>query len=90
MTELLFTGLGVRALYRRDIRRSRHVINNSVKQLLNTLVAVRSTAAYGNHLIGDSRLADAGLYLINGELLAAEILLEQLVVLFGDVLNSSS
>ena len=87
MTELLFTGLGVRALYRRDIRRSGHVINNSVKQLLNTLVAVRSTAAYGNHLIGDSRLADAGLYLINGELLAAEILLEQLVVLFGDMLN---
>ena len=87
MSELLLVSLGVDALDRGNIRGGGHIINNCIKQKLNALIAVGSTADDGHHVICKSRLSDAGLDLINGELLAVEIFLKQLVILLGNVLD---
>ena len=87
VTNVLFFGFRVYTLNRRNIRRSRHVINNRVQKLLNTLVLIGSTAGNRNHRVVDGGLADAGLDLIDRELFTHEILLHECVVLLGDMLD---
>ena len=87
MTYGLLVGLGVNSLYRRDIDRRRHIIDYSIKQLLYTLVLVGSTAAYRNHMVCDGGLAYAVLDLVYGQLFAAEIFFQELIVLLGNRLE---
>ena len=87
MTVYLFACLDILALDSGDIRGSGHIVYDRVKQLLYALVAVRSTAAYGNHLVGDSRLADSCLDLVDSELLTREILVHKLFGGLGDRLD---
>ena len=48
--------------------------DGTCKNFLNTLVLIRSTADNGNHLVGDGGPADDGLDLLNGDLLAFQVL----------------
>ena len=70
-----------------NIRRSGHVIHNRVEQLLYALVAVRSSAGYGNHRVGDCALAYLRFNFINGEFLATEVFFHQCLVLLGNLFN---
>ncbi len=83
-TEVLFLSLGVDALDALLIQGAGHEINHRVQQLLNALVLVGSTADNGNHLVGDGRPADDGLDLLDGDLLALQVLHGQVVVQSGD------
>ena len=46
-------GFGIDALDRRNVCRSGHIVNNRIEQLLNALVAVRSTAGDRHHSVVD-------------------------------------
>ena len=80
---ILLARLRIDTSDRRDIRRCRHEVDDGVEQGLHALVAVGRAAGHGNHLAGDRRLADDLFDVILGDLLAAEVLLHELVVLFG-------
>ena len=54
MSYLFLIGLGINALNSGNIRGSGHIVNNCVKQKLNTLVAVGSAANNGNHMVSKS------------------------------------
>src|SRR5699024_9668389 len=86
-TGLFFFGVGVDALNSGNIGGGGHIVDNCVQQRLHALVLIGSTAANGNHVLSDGRLTDAVLNLFHGQLLAAQILLKELVVLFGDMLD---
>ena len=64
------------------------VMTDSMKPTINGGdLLVGSTAAYGNHRVGDGGLADGSLDFLLGEFLAVEVLIHQLLVLLGDVLD---
>ena len=65
MSELLLIGLGVDALDRGNIRGGGHIINNCIKQKLNALVAVGSTAGDRDHIVGYGSLTDNGFDLLD-------------------------
>ena len=69
------------------IHRSGHIVHNGIQQLLDTLVAVRSTAGNGNDAVIDGTLAQAGLDLLNGELLAVQVLHHNFLVLLSSSLD---
>ena len=71
---------GVSTLDSGDVGRSGHVVDNGVEHHLNALVAVRRTAGYGNHSVIDGSLTDHLLDLVNGDLLALEVFLHELLV----------
>ena len=75
------------ALDRRDVDRRREVVDDGVEQRLHALVLERRAADDRRDLLGDRRFAKSGLQLGDLEGLAGEVLLEQLVVLFGDRLD---
>ena len=79
-TVILFACVGVHTRDRRDIRRCGHVVDDRIEQGLNPLVAVRRAARHRRHLTGDGRLADGTADLVLGQLLAAEVLLHQLII----------
>ena len=54
MSYLFLIGLGINALDSGNIRGSGHIVNNCIKQKLNTLVAVGSAANNGNHMVSKS------------------------------------
>ena len=76
----LSVGFGVGTLNSGNVGRSGHVVDNGVEHHLNALVAVGRTAGYGNHCVIDGSLTDHGLDLVNGDLLAAEVLLHEFLV----------
>ncbi len=82
-TMVFLTRLRVHTSDRRDIRRRRHEVDDGIEQGLYALVAVGRTAGHGDHLAGDRRLADDPLDVILGDVLAAEVLLHEVVVLLG-------
>ena len=63
-----------------NVQRVRQEVNNSVQQRLHALVTVSGTAVNRVNLGVDGQLTDAGLELVNGQLLAAEVLLHELFV----------
>ena len=85
-----FFGFRVNTLNRRYIRRGGHIIHDRIQQLLYALVAVGSTAGDRNHSVSDTGFADGALDLVNSELLAAQIFLQQLVILLSHVLDQLS
>ena len=86
-TLLLLAGIRVGALDSRDVDRGRHVVDDSVEQLLNALVLVGGAHEHGVDLAGDDALADGGLQLLDGDLLLHENLLHEVVVAVGGSLE---
>ena len=70
-----------------DVQRAWQEVNHSVKQWLHALVTVGGTAVNRVDLGVDGELTDAGLELVNGQLLAAEVLLHELFVGLSNGLN---
>ena len=87
MSVFLFTGLGVGSLYSFNVGRSRHIIYDSVKERLNALVPVGSTAGNRNHIICYCGLTDYLLYLFNRRLFAFEVFFHQFLVLLNNMLD---
>ena len=86
---LLFVGIGIDTLNSFYIGRSRHIINNGVKKRLNTLVAVRCTAADRNHFVCYCSLTDNCLHLLNRGFFTLKVFFHQFVVHFNNRLNQS-
>jgi len=83
---LLLVVRGV-TLHRRDVHRRGQVVDDGVEHGLHALVLDRRPAQHGIGLTGDGEGTDAALDLLRGQLLAAEVLLEQLVVPLGHGLD---
>ena len=89
MTEYFLAGFRICTLDRRYIQRRRHVIYNSIQQLLYTLVPIRSTAGNRNHCICDGGLPDAGLDLIDGNFFIVKEFFHQSVILLCNVFHQA-
>jgi len=74
-------------LHRRDVQGGREVVDDRVEHGLDALVLERGAAQHRVGLAGGRQLADTRLDLLDRELLAAEVLLEQLLVRLGDCLD---
>ena len=70
-----------------NVQRVRQEVNNSVQQRLHALVTVSGTAVNRVNLRVDGQLTDAGFELVNGQLLATEVLLHELFVGLSNGLN---
>ena len=81
---ILFARIRVDTLDRRDVDRCGHEVNDRIEHRLYAAVAVRRAACHRRHLAGDRRLADGLTDLIFRDFLTAEVLLHEVVILFGD------
>ena len=86
-TMVLFARFRVDTSDRRNIRRSRHVIDDCIEERLDTLVAIGSTAGDRAELAGNRTLADNSLDLVFRDLLAAEIFLHEVIIELGKSLE---
>ena len=75
------------SLHGLDVQRRGQVIHDGVEHGLHALVLERRAAEHGVELRGDRQLANRALDLLDGELFATEVLLEQLLVGLGDRLE---
>ena len=82
-TVVLLASVGIHALDGRNVRRSGHVVNHSIQQGLNALVAIGSAADHRHHVAGNGSLADDLLDILFGDILTAEVLLHEFVILLG-------
>ena len=89
-SNLFLVGIGINTLNSFNVCRSGHILNNGVKQRLNTLVSVRSTAADGNHTVCDCGLTDNLLNLFGGGFFTLEVFFHQFFILLNDMLNKFS
>ena len=87
VTDIVLLRIGIHALDSRNVRRRGHIVHDRVQKFLNTLVFVGSTAGHRHHRVVDGRLADAVLDLIDRNVLAHEILIHDVVVLLGNMLD---
>ena len=78
---------GTVALGGGHVERRREVVEHGVEHGLDALVLERGPAQHGVDLAGDGQRADAGLELLDGELLALEVLLHEGVVALRDALE---
>ena len=83
----LLTGLGVRAHDRRHVDRGRQVLDHRVQQRLDALVPEGRTAQHRRALPGQGDLAQDLAQLLRGGLLAVDVLLEQPLVVVGQLLE---
>ena len=67
-------------LDRRDVHRARQVVDDRVEQRLHALVLEGGAAEHRHDRAGGGRLADGALDLVEGQLLAGQVLLQQLLV----------
>ncbi len=86
-TLLLFLGIRVNTLDVGDVHRGGHEVHNRIQQGLHALVFIGSTAADGNHSVGNGRFANRTLDLLYGEFLALQVLLHQGLVGLSDMLD---
>ena len=77
-----FSGVNIGAFNGRDIQRRRHIIYDCIKELLYALVAVGSTAAYGNKGVVDGAFSYGGFKLRNGKLFTVKVLHHKLFIDF--------
>ena len=82
-TMVFFTGIRVDTLDRRNIYRSRHIINDGIEQGLNALVAIGSTAGYRNEFALYSTFTDNFLDILFRDIFATEVFLHKLIIEFG-------
>ena len=74
------------SLHRRDVDRRRQIVDDRIEQRLHALVLERGAAEHGHDVVADGRRADRVANLVVRELFAAEILLDdRLVVRDGGV-----
>ena len=71
----------------RDVERRRQEVDDGVEHRLHALVLERRAAQDRHEVVADRALADRALDLGHGELLTAEVLLHQVLVLGGDRLE---
>ena len=71
---------------RRDIGRRRHVLQDRVQKLLNTLVPVCGTAAYRDCLTLTGSLSQHPLHVFDGRLVSFQVFHHQIVVQIADLL----
>ena len=86
----LLTCIRVNTLDVGNVDRRRHIVNDSVEQLLYALILVGSTTSNRNHCVSDGGLSDNSLHLFDGDLLISEELLSQIVINFCEVLDQVS
>ncbi|CNV38281.1 Uncharacterised protein [Mycobacterium tuberculosis] len=72
---------------RRNVQRRRQVVDDGIQHRLHALVLERAAAQHRVDLAGDCQLADRALDLVDGELLTAQVLLQQVLVGLGDHLE---
>ena len=84
---LHFVPLQVGALDGSDVRRGGHILQDSVQELLNALVAVCRATAYGNRRTLAGGLAQGLLHVLHGRLLALQVLHGQVIVQLADLLH---
>src|SRR4051794_221948 len=70
-----------------DVQRAGQVVDDRVEQGLHALVLERGAGEHRVDLAGDGRLADGGLQRLDGDVLAAEVGLHEVVVGLGDGLE---
>ena len=71
----------------RDVCRSRHILNDCVQKLLNTLVSVCGTAAYRNCCTLAGSFSQGCFQLLCGRLFALQVFHHQIVVQLADLLD---
>ena len=71
-----------------NVCRSGHIVNDSVKKGLNTLVSVRRSAEYRNNLVGDSSLSYNLLKVGNGNLFTVEVPFHKPVIISNNLFKS--
>ena len=64
-----------------------HVIDDRIEKVLNALILESRPAQHGIDLQPDGRFANTGLDLVDGQLLASEILLHQPLIMGGDLFD---
>ena len=84
---LVFLAVQRPALDSRDVQRGGHVLDDSVKELLDALVEVCGSAADRNSVVLAGALAEHSLQLIDRRLLALEVLLHELLVEVANLLH---
>ncbi len=81
-----FVAVHVRSLDRRDVRRSRHVLDDRVDHLLHALVSVCAAACDRHRSALAGRLAERSLHGLHGRLLALQVHVHEVVVQLADLL----
>ena len=86
---LYFVAIHIGSLDRRDVCRSRHVLDNSVQKLLNTLISVRGTTANRNSCTLACCLTKNSLQILNrdGCSLVLKVLHHQVIIQLTDLLD---
>ncbi len=74
----------------RNVDRRRHIVNDSVQQLLYALVSVGSTTANRNHCISNGGLSYYLLHLVDSDLFVCEELLSEIIINFCKVFDQIS
>ena len=72
---------------RRNIRRCRHVIDNSIKERLNAAIFIRSTADNRRHLTVNGSFSDNFFDLFDADFLTTEVFFHKLIIIFGTSLK---
>ena len=84
---MLRVAVEIRAFYRRDIKRARHVLDDCIEHLLDALVSVSSTAGNRDRRTFAATLAENSLHFLNRRLLAIKVLKHQILVQIAELLN---
>ena len=84
---LYFITVKVNTLNSRYIQRRRHILDNSIQKLLNTLISVSSTAAYGNGSALTGSFSQSSLHLFNGRNFTFQIHHCQIIIQLTNLFN---
>ena len=84
---LYFITVKVNTLNSRYIQRRRHILDNSIQKLLNTLISVSSTAAYGNGSALTGSFSQSILHLFNGRNFTFQIHHCQIIIQLTNLFN---
>src|SRR6266851_3087078 len=83
-----FIRRGIRALHRRNVQRRRQIIHYRVQQRLNAFVLERRTRQHRHNFQRQGRFPDRLAHFFESQRHAIQILLDQLVVMLGDIFHN--
>ena len=84
---LYFITVKVNTLNSRHIQRRRHILNNSIQELLNALISVSSTATYRNGSALTGSFSQSSLHLFNGRNFTFQIHHCQIIIQLTNLFN---
>jgi len=84
---LYFITVKVNTLNSRHIQRRRHILNNSIQELLNALISVSSTATYRNGSALTSSFSQSSLHLFNRRNFTFQIHHCQIIIQLTNLFN---